>query len=109
MHKLPDGSAVKFNLPDGVYPELVGWRQGNVYRYQDLITGDRVTTKTPLFGKVPTKGGPLETLRIIRTGRKKPRQQNLPMGIVAVTISERSLTFRRSSKAKKFPRARGMG
>ena len=90
------------DLRVGEFVELVGWRQGAVFQYHNLITDQRTTSSKPRFGIVPKTGDPFETFRVIRTSDKRPATRKVDMGVVTVNIGRRGVTF----KARKAPRDR---
>ena len=84
-----------FDIPEGQFPKLIGWRQGEFINYLDLETGQLSHLDTPAFGVVPDfKGGtPFETLRVITTTTKRPGRRRIDMGIVSAVVDQNTITF----------------
>lgn len=91
--------------------ELVGWRQGAVFQYHNLVTDRRFTSAKPRFGVVPRDGDPFETFRVIRTSEKKPTRRTIDMGVVTVNIGRRGVMFkaRKPGRTRRFKAKMGRG
>lgn len=88
----------------GLSPSLVGWRQGNVYIYQNLNDGIRTHSRTPLYGIETTKGvGPAESLKVVGWSPTKPQVQRFKMGIVDVQVGDEFIEFERGRQLSPRP------
>ena len=71
----------------GQFAKIVGWRQGRFYRYVDMTTGRKFSSRKPMFGEVPTKGIPQNTLRVISRSESRPQPRIVNMGVTAATVT----------------------
>ena len=71
----------------GRFAKVVGWRQGRFYRYVDMTTGRKFSSRKPMFGEVPTKGIPQNTLRVISRSESRPQPRIVNMGVTAATVT----------------------
>jgi len=85
------GKQEKIELDDvtqkGQFAKIVGWRQGRFYRYVDMTTGRKFSSRKPMFGEVPTKGIPQNTLRVISRSESRPQPRIVNMGVTAATVT----------------------
>ena len=76
-------------------PDIVGWKQGNVYRYKDLRTGQEAISKKPL-PKYQIRPGrtPQASLTVVKRGLGVPTELTDSMGVVKAQIGRRGRTIR---------------
>ena len=74
----------------------MGWRQGKVFVYQNLVTGQKTYSGAPLFGEVGDELGltPNASFKVIRRGLRRPKPQVIAQGIVDIYVSRDGLLFR---------------
>ena len=75
--KIPVGGGDQDELgatSQGEFPKLVGFNDGGVFRYVDLVTGEEFTDTQPKFGRVPQTEGitATDSFRIITRSSTKP-------------------------------------
>jgi hypothetical protein len=92
--KGPKRKAVVMGV-DASTPDIVGWKQGNVYRYKDLRTGQEAISKKPL-PKYQIRPGrtPQASLTVVKRGLGVPTEFTDSMGIVKAQIGRRGRTIR---------------
>ena len=77
------------------YPKIVGWKQGKVYGYQDLVSGKSYYSSTPLYNKLPRGMNlkPIDTLQVVKRGSTRPRKRQFTLGDTVVRVGRDTLTF----------------
>ena len=87
---LPDGK----ELPAGVFPGIVEWKQGMVGVRFDMRTAQAK------YRRLRTPGLPRQTFRVVTTTPDSPDPRLLELGVVDVVIRSRGLDFVRSGRRK---------
>ena len=83
-------------------PDIVGWKQGNVYRYKDLRTGQEAISKKPL-PKYQIRPGrtPQASLTVVKRGLGVPTEFTDSMGVVKAQIGRRGRTIRFNRRGRR--------
>ena len=101
--RVPGGISVELKPDEHI--RLVGWRQGFLFRYHDLVQDRKFFARKPIFGVIPQEGTPEESFRILSVGKEKPSRRELDMGVVDVRVGKRGVTFKPSVRGRPFRRA----
>ena len=115
MPKVPDRAKAKITLPKtgvekaikklakGRFPKVVGWRQKQYFGYQDLTNGNTYYSSQPMYNKLPRGKNlkPLDTLQVVKTGTKAPRDRKFSLGNTIVRVGKKTITFRNKRTGKK--------
>ncbi len=85
-----------------ITPDIVGWKQGSVYRYKDLRTGQEAVSKKPL-PKYQIKSGrtPRASITVVKQGKGIPTEFTDNMGVVRATIGPRGRTIKFNRRLRK--------
>ena len=77
------------------FPRVVGWKQGKVYGYQDLVSGKSYYSANPLYNKLPRGMNlkPLDTLQVVKRGSTRPRKRQFTLGDTVVRVGKNTITF----------------
>ena len=94
-NQIRDRTARRLEAPTGLHPRVVGWRQGRVFIYEDLVTGVKSVSSRPRFGKVPDTPGlsPRESFRIVSRSELKPTKRRVDLGVVVATVTIDGVVF----------------
>ncbi len=89
------------------YPKIVGWKQGKVYGYQDLVSGKSYYSSTPLYNKLPRGMNlkPIDTLQVVKRGSTRPRKRQFTLGDTVVRVGRDTLTFTDTRRNRRGRRA----
>ena len=93
--KLPGGQ----QLPAGVFPRELTWKQGFMTVTHDLFTNERS------FRRSSTSGTPEDTFKVVATTKRRPPEQQFKLGIVRVIVTGKGLRYH-LAKLPRSPRAR---
>jgi len=95
-----DARIIQFTLPRGTFIETLGWRQGKVFVYKNILTGKEAYSAKPLFNMVPTKRGttPFDSITVISTTRSKPQHRIVEMGLFVATVTRKGrISYKRKA------------
>ena len=90
--KLPKGVA-----PEGLYPELVEWPQGETLVSYNLFTGKQQWSGRKSDGQKPNEG-----FKVVSWTRKRPPQRAMSMGLFNVNTTREGLDFEQSQPGDGF-------
>ncbi len=97
---LPGGK----KLPEGEFPKVVTWPQGQFQVRIDLQTGAKVF----LPRKSPGGVTPREGFRVVSTSKERPREQLFQQGAVAIKVTPSKLSFSGRRGVRLFRRRTGL-